>query len=75
MSVNPRQSDWDNVPAYVAVDPSTLLGKEGHDKLVEIIGCLAGGLGYQGVVEWLAMWSDVDTALREARRLKGSVFT
>jgi hypothetical protein len=65
----------DSVPAYVAVDVTELLGKEGHDKLVEIIGILSGGLGYQGIVEWLGMWADVDTALREARRQRGSEFT
>lgn len=54
--------------AYVAVDPATLLGRDGAVKLTEIAWLLAGGLGYDGLIKWLAMWPDIDTALREARR-------
>lgn len=66
------QGGWDDdVPAAVPVDPATLLGKDGSEKLVEVVHLLSGGLGYQGVVKWLAMWPDVDSALREARRAAG----
>lgn len=54
--------------AYVAVDPDTLMSGDNYSKLLRVISLIAGGLGYEGIHKWLAMWPDIDTAVREAEK-------
>lgn len=61
--------------SYVSVDPATLMGGDNYPKLQRVVELIAGGQTYAGIHKWLAMWPDIDTALREAERSAGSEFT
>lgn len=61
--------------AYVVIDSATLMGGENYPKLQRVIELIAGGQSYAGIHKWLAMWPDIDTALREAERSMSSEFT